>query len=159
MVYVVVLGQICNLISVVVIAIRFKFVAQIIFCAAGVIIGRTKWLNIHFRIRLHVVIRIGSLTYFICVGRIYGESSRVVPGLVCVWSFAKSRLTLISGELWLSGSCRRSSKIGVSNSSYPALAYRSSCFMMTSGSDFQSCDIFCMSGMGFLGVNKRSLMQ
>ena len=60
--------EICNLVSVVVITIRFKIVAYIIFCTAGVNISRAKLLQICFRISLHVVIRIGSVTYFICMG-------------------------------------------------------------------------------------------
>ena len=114
MVYVVVTGiiprQICNLISVVVIAIRLSYVAQIIFCAAGTNIGRAQLLRTCFRIRLHVVIRIVSVTYFNCVGRISGESSCVVPGMVHVSSFGISCLTLFEVSYHYRahvGHCRR----------------------------------------------------
>ena len=83
----------------------------------------------------------------------------MVPGMVHVSLFGRSCLTLISSDLSLSGSCWPLSKIGVSYSDSHALAYRSSCFMMASGSGFHSCDVVCTSGMGCLGVNKHSLMQ
>ena len=82
----------------------------------------------------------------------------MVPGMVHVSSFDKSCLIVISREFALLGSCWSLSKIGVSYSDSHALAYRSSCFMMTSGSGFIYCDVVCTSGMGCLGVNRRSLM-
>ena len=83
----------------------------------------------------------------------------MVPGMVHVSSFGRSCLTVISGELSLSGSCWPLAKISVSYSVSHALAYRSSCFMFTSGSGFHSCDVVCTSDMGCLGVNKRNLMR
>ena len=163
MVYVVVTGiiprLICNLISVVVIALRLSYVAQIIFCAAGTNIGRARLLRTCFRIRLQVVIRIVSDTYFICVGEnLWGvplcgswNGTRVV-----IWYIMSD---VIWGELSLSGSCWPLSKIGVSHSESHALAHRSSSFMMTSGSGFRSFDVAFTSGMGCLGVNKQSLMR
>ena len=52
----------------------------------------------------------------------------MVPGMVHVLSFGKSCLTVISGELSLSGFCWPLSKIGVSYSDSHALAYRPSSF-------------------------------
>ena len=66
----------------------------------------------------------------------------MVPGMVHVSSFGKSCLIVISGELLLPGSYWPLSKIGVSYSDSHALAYRSSCFMMTSGSGFHLVMLF-----------------
>ena len=83
----------------------------------------------------------------------------MVHGMVHVSSFGKSCLIVISSDLSLSGSCWPLSNIGVSYSDSNALAYRSSSLILTSGSGFYSCDVTCTSGMGCLGVNRRSLMR
>ena len=129
------------------------------FCAAGINIGRAQLLQNCFRIRLHVVIRIGCVTYFLCLGESSEEPSCMVPGMVHVSSFPKLFLTLNSSELSLSGSRWPLSKIGVSYSDSHALAYRSSCFVMTSGSGFQNCAVVYRLGVGFLGENERSLVR
>ena len=60
----------------------------------------------------------------------------MVPEIEHVSLFDRSCPTVISGDSSLSGSCCPLSKIGVSYAESLALAYRSSCFMMTSASGF-----------------------
>ena len=57
----------------------------------------------------------------------------MVPGMIHVSLFLKSCLSVISGELWLSGSSLSLSNIGVPYSDSHALVYKSSCLMVTSG--------------------------
>ena len=82
----------------------------------------------------------------------------MVLGMVHDSSVCKLCLTVIFGELSLSCSWWPLSKIGVSYSNSHALAYRSSWFMMTSGSGFLSCDVVCISSIGCHGVKRCNLM-
>ena len=64
------LGQIRNSKSVVSVTIRLKIISQIKFCAARLSISRDRLLQTRFRIRLHEVIRVGSVTLSVWLAKI-----------------------------------------------------------------------------------------
>ena len=77
----------------------------------------------------------------------------MVPGVLLVSSTACSDRTVTSGELGMTILSRSLSNIGLSYSHSHALAYKSSCLMITSGSGCHSCGMTGVSGIGWRGVN------
>ena len=109
------------------------------------------------RIRLHVVIRIGSVSHFVCVcvcggGGMFEESSCVILGVLLVASASSPDRTMTSGELG-DTKLSLSPNSGLLYSHSHALAYKSSCLMMISGSGCHSRGVTGMSGFGCRGVN------
>ena len=93
------------------------------------------------------------------MGETFARTLRIVPGMVLILLFAKLHCTVISGELFMSRPSWLFPKVRFSYSYSNALAYKSSCFLMTSRSGFHSFDVVCTSHMGCPGVNKRSLIR
>ena len=72
----------------------------------------------------------------------------MTPGVLLVSSAASPDQTVISGELGDTKLSRSLSNIGLSYSHSHALAYKSSCLMVTSGSGCHSRGVTGMSGIG-----------
>ena len=77
----------------------------------------------------------------------------MVPGVVLVSSAASPDRSVISGELDDTQLSRSLSNIGLSYSHSHALAYESSCLMMTSGFGCHQPGVTGVSGIGWRGVN------
>ena len=78
----------------------------------------------------------------------------MVPGVLLVSSAASAGCTVTSGELGTTILSRSLSNIGFSYSHSHALAYKSSCLMITSGSGCHSRGVtlkICERGFYFLG--------
>ena len=86
-------------------------------------------------------------------GTISKEQSSGFPGVFCVSSVDKSDCTGCSGESGAVILSFSASKVGFSYSQSHALAYKSSCFRLSSGSEFRSCGVICISGRGLRDVN------
>ena len=82
----------------------------------------------------------------------------MVPGVLLVSLAARSVCTVTSGELGTTILSRSLSNIGLTYSHYHALAYKSSCLMITSGSGCHSHGVTGMSGIVWQGVNWRNLI-
>ena len=72
----------------------------------------------------------------------------MTPGIILVSSAASPDWTVTSGELGDTKLSRSLSNIGLSYSHSHALAYKSSCLMVTSGSGCHSRVVTGMSGIG-----------
>ena len=77
----------------------------------------------------------------------------MVPGVLLVSPVASSGLTVISGELSMTILSRSLSNVGLSYSHSHALAYNSSCLMITSWSGWHSRGVTGVSGIGWRNVN------
>ena len=75
----------------------------------------------------------------------------MVPGVLLVSSVASSDRSATSGELGDTKLSRSLSDIGLSYSQSHALASKSSCLMMTSGSGCHSRGVTGVSGIGWRG--------
>ena len=82
----------------------------------------------------------------------------MVPGVLPVASASSPDRTVTSGELGDTTLSLSLSNIDLSYSHSHALAYKSSCLMMISGSGCHSRGVTGMSGIGCQGVNWRSLI-
>ena len=76
----------------------------------------------------------------------------MVRGVLLVSSSACSDRTVTSGELGMTTLSRSLSNIGLSDSHSHALAYKSSCLMITSGSGCHLRGVTGVSGIGWRGV-------
>ena len=81
----------------------------------------------------------------------------MVPGVLLISSAACSDRIAISGGLGVARLMYSVSIIGSFYSHSQALAYKSSCLMKTSGSGCHSRGVIGISGIGWRGVNCRSL--
>ena len=77
----------------------------------------------------------------------------MVPGVLLVSSAASPDRTVTSGEFGDFKLSRSLSNIGLSYSHSHALAYKSSCLLITSGSGYHSRGVTGVSGIGWRGVN------
>ena len=95
----------------------------------------------------------GSMSRYVSVtspnsfgpGNSFGEHARAVPSVSRISSFHKSDCIGISGGLAGIGLLFSASNIGCSYSHSHALACKSSCLRLTSGSGFHTCGVIRIS--------------